>query len=111
MLATYPIRSTSESGICSSRASERARWTTWRPPSRLSRLSRVMLRTAWMSVARLAIAPVQDVLGLGSAERMNLPGTADGNWGWRVAKGALDAGVAERLRSLTATYGRLDPGV
>jgi 4-alpha-glucanotransferase len=69
-----------------------------------------MLRMAWMSVARLAIAPVQDVLGLGSDDRMNRPGTADGNWGWRAAKGALDRGVAERLRSLTATYGRLGQG-
>ena len=68
-----------------------------------------MLRTAWMSVARLAIAPVQDVLGLGPEDRMNRPGTADGNWGFRLAPGLLDAGVAGRLRELTATYGRLAP--
>jgi 4-alpha-glucanotransferase len=66
-----------------------------------------MLRTAWMSVARLAIAPVQDVLGLGSEHRMNRPGTAQGNWGFRLAPRVLDGGVAERLRELTGTYGRL----
>jgi 4-alpha-glucanotransferase len=66
-----------------------------------------MLRMAWMSVARLAIAPVQDILGLGTEHRMNRPGTADGNWGWRLAPGALDASLAERLRELTAIYGRL----
>jgi 4-alpha-glucanotransferase len=66
-----------------------------------------MLRLAWMSVARLAIAPVQDVLGLGTEHRMNRPGTADGNWGWRLAPGALDAALAGRLRDLTATYGRV----
>jgi 4-alpha-glucanotransferase len=63
-----------------------------------------------MSVARLAMAPVQDVLGLGTEDRMNRPGTAAGNWDWRLAPGALDAPLAARLRDLTATYGRLPPG-
>jgi hypothetical protein len=40
---------------------------------------------------------------------MNRPGTADGNWGFRLAPAALDAGVAGRLRELTATYGPLVP--
>jgi 4-alpha-glucanotransferase len=66
-----------------------------------------LLRMAWMSVARLAVAPVQDVLGLGTEHRMNRPGTVDGNWGWRLEPGALDGGTAARLRELTATYGRL----
>ena len=38
---------------------------------------------------------------------MDRPGTAQGNWGFRLAPHVLDAGVAERLRELTATYGRL----
>jgi 4-alpha-glucanotransferase len=66
-----------------------------------------MLRMAWMSVARLAIAPVQDVLGLGSEHRMNRPGTAGGNWSFRLDPGALSPALAGRLRELTATYGRL----
>lgn len=69
-----------------------------------------MLRAAWMSVARLAIAPVQDLLGLGTEDRMNRPGRAEGNWGWRLEPGVLDASVAGRLRELTATYGRLPVG-
>ena len=58
------------------------------------------------SVARTAIVPVQDLLGLGSAARMNRPGTTAGNWAWRVLPGELDDEVGARLRDLTVTYGR-----
>ncbi|HYS09264.1 MAG TPA: 4-alpha-glucanotransferase [Myxococcales bacterium] len=64
-----------------------------------------MMRGVWSSVANLAIAPVQDLLGLGSEARMNLPGTLAGNWEWRI--GDLPGPeVQERLRELTALYGR-----
>jgi 4-alpha-glucanotransferase len=65
-----------------------------------------MIRLALASVARLAIFPVQDVLGLGSESRMNRPGTETGNWVWRLANGALTAAHAERLAAMTRTYGR-----
>lgn len=65
-----------------------------------------MIRLALMSVANTALFPAQDVLGLGSEARMNMPGTSGGNWEWRLAPSALNARVAERLRSLTETYGR-----
>jgi len=65
-----------------------------------------MIRAAWMSVAGLAIAPVQDLLGAGDEARMNFPGTAEGNWEWRLEEGALTPKIAERLRLLTETYGR-----
>jgi 4-alpha-glucanotransferase len=65
-----------------------------------------MIRTALASVARLALFPVQDVLGLDSRSRMNRPGRPSGNWDWRVAAGALTPEVAERLAMLTRTYGR-----
>jgi 4-alpha-glucanotransferase len=65
-----------------------------------------MIRAALLSVAHTALFPMQDVLGHGSEARMNMPGTSTGNWGWRLAPGALDAKVAERLRVLTETYGR-----
>ena len=42
-----------------------------------------LIRLAWSSVAAIAIAPLQDVLGLGNEARMNKPGVADGNWRWR----------------------------
>ncbi|MGA3122836.1 MAG: 4-alpha-glucanotransferase [Polyangiaceae bacterium] len=64
-----------------------------------------MIRAALASVARLAIVPLQDLLGLGSEARFNRPGTATGNWAWRFAYG-IDPAVAERLATLTRTYGR-----
>jgi 4-alpha-glucanotransferase len=49
---------------------------------------------------------MQDVLELGSEHRMNVPGTAQGNWTWRLEKSALTPQLAGRLRNLTKTYGR-----
>jgi 4-alpha-glucanotransferase len=64
------------------------------------------IRTVLMSQAETAIIPLQDVLGLGSEARMNLPGEASGNWAWRVPRGALDPALAARLGRLTSVYGR-----
>lgn len=60
-----------------------------------------MIELAWRSPARLAIAPLQDVLGLGSEARMNTPGTAQGNWQWRFDWPQLTAGARLRLARLT----------
>ena len=68
-----------------------------------------MIREVWKSVAALALAPAQDLLGLGSEARMNLPGTASGNWEWRLTPGQLGAAEAERLKALTQVYGRSFP--
>ncbi len=65
------------------------------------------IRAVQMSVADLAIVPVQDVLGLDASARMNTPGRAEGNWTWRLASGALTDALAARLREMTRTYGRL----
>lgn len=63
---------------------------------------------AWGSVCSLAMAPLQDVLGLGGDGRMNLPGSmGEHNWSWRVRREALNDGVAQKLRRLTWLYGRL----
>jgi len=67
-----------------------------------------MLRAVWSSVANLAIAPVQDLLGLGPEARMNRPGTVEGNWEWRLTA-QLPAGVLDRLLQMTRTYGRSAP--
>jgi 4-alpha-glucanotransferase len=64
------------------------------------------LRLAWSSVADHALAPLQDVLGLGNEGRMNLPGRADGNWGWRFTPEMLSDHVLGRLRDLTELYSR-----
>jgi 4-alpha-glucanotransferase len=65
-----------------------------------------LMRAAWGSRAALAIAPLQDVLRLGSDARMNLPGSYDGNWTWRYDRRAHTAGSAARLRELTERSGR-----
>jgi 4-alpha-glucanotransferase len=68
---------------------------------------RAAVRAAWASVADLAVAPMQDVLGLGAEARMNTPGEGAGNWGWRMTDAQLAEAPSRWLRTLTATYGRL----
>jgi 4-alpha-glucanotransferase len=60
-----------------------------------------LIDAVWNSDAALAITTVQDLLGLGSETRFNTPGTAEGNWRWRVTEEGLDPGVADRLAQLT----------
>jgi 4-alpha-glucanotransferase len=65
-----------------------------------------LIRAAWSSVADTAIAPLQDVLGLGNESRMNTPATTGGNWAWRVSNGDLTPKLIEKLREMTELYGR-----
>ena len=65
-----------------------------------------LIGLAWQSRAVLAIAPLQDVLDLGTEARMNLPGTEHGNWHWRYDADALTADRAARLRRLTESSAR-----
>ncbi|MBI4706738.1 MAG: 4-alpha-glucanotransferase [Candidatus Omnitrophica bacterium] len=66
-----------------------------------------IIRLALSSVADTAIIPLQDVLGLGSEARMNLPGKVLAkNWAWRYTQGMLNDECQERLRGLTELYGR-----
>jgi len=64
-------------------------------------VSWAFVRGAMTSVANLAIFPVQDILGLGSEARMNVPSRAQGNWSWRLAEGALTPELARKLATLT----------
>jgi 4-alpha-glucanotransferase len=66
-----------------------------------------LLRLAWSSPAALAIAPLQDLLNLGSDARMNVPGRADGNWRWRVREDMLFSEAFQRLQDLTESSERL----
>jgi len=66
-----------------------------------------MIREALASQADTATVPAQDILELGSEARMNFPGLAKGNWRWRLKEGELTKELAQRLRSITITYGRL----
>jgi 4-alpha-glucanotransferase len=65
-----------------------------------------MIRTVISSVADTAIVPLQDVFGLGTEARMNLPGRVSGNWKWRYHPGALTKELSARLRSLTTLFDR-----
>jgi 4-alpha-glucanotransferase len=65
------------------------------------------IRLALASVAEMAIIPLQDVFSLGNEARMNIPGNASGNWGWRYTNSMLNQQVIERLGTLTRLYGRV----
>jgi 4-alpha-glucanotransferase len=65
-----------------------------------------LIRAVWASVADTAITPVQDLLGIGTEGRMNLPASTSGNWFWRYTDGSLTPEIIERLREMTETYGR-----
>jgi 4-alpha-glucanotransferase len=71
-----------------------------------SQINWVMIRTLMASVADTVLFPLQDVLGVGSEGRMNLPGTASGNWRWRFRSGELLPSLAERLKRMVETYDR-----
>ncbi|MEB2317206.1 MAG: 4-alpha-glucanotransferase [Pseudomonadota bacterium] len=65
-----------------------------------------LIHAASQSVARYAIWPLQDVLGAGSDERMNRPGSAEGNWGWRFGFDRIEPWHTRRLREISAVHGR-----
>jgi 4-alpha-glucanotransferase len=66
-----------------------------------------LIEASFTSRAELALVQVQDVLGLGSEARMNMPGTTNGNWTWQLRPGQLMRRHAARLRAATEAAGRL----
>lgn len=66
-----------------------------------------LIRITWSSIARWAIAPLQDFLGLGPEGRMNRPSVLGGNWQWRFEDWDEVERLAPGIRSLNETYGRL----
>jgi 4-alpha-glucanotransferase len=66
-----------------------------------------LIRLALASPARVAMIQAQDVLGLGSEARMNVPGSTGGSWRWRMEPRALTAALARRLREATEAAGRM----
>lgn len=64
------------------------------------------IRAAWASVADLAIAPIQDFLGLGNQYRMNQPSTVGENWRFRVADGTFTVELANKIEKLSGLYQR-----
>lgn len=65
-----------------------------------------LMRAALASVASTVLIPLQDVLGLGSGARMNLPGRQAGNWGFRFSWDQLTPDITRRLRALVDLYER-----
>jgi 4-alpha-glucanotransferase len=83
-------------------------WNYLKRPAGDSReAAAALVNMAWSSAAALAIVPLQDVLGLGREARMNLPGSAAGNWGWRCTEDMLTEELFRALHDLTKTAGRL----
>ncbi|HUN89742.1 MAG TPA: 4-alpha-glucanotransferase [Terriglobales bacterium] len=66
----------------------------------------ILIRGIQNSVANTAIQPMQDILGLGNEARMNFPGTASGNWRWRMRPEALTQEIAGRLKDMAKLYDR-----
>lgn len=71
-----------------------------------TKVSKDFIRLCMGSIAEYAIFPMQDVLSCGKEARMNVPGTAAGNWNWRFKKGILSAPLARELKDMAILYGR-----
>jgi len=66
----------------------------------------IFARLAYASVAKIAILPLQDVLGIDEQGRMNMPGESQGNWGWRLIPGQLNQHAEHTLKEWTSLYNR-----
>lgn len=67
-----------------------------------------LIRTAYESVSNYAIVQMQDILGLGTEARMNIPSTLGGNWTWRIKKEALTDELAQKLKEMSVRSGRME---
>ena len=67
-----------------------------------------IIRTAYNSVADTAIIQMQDILGLGTEARMNVPSTLGGNWVWRIDSTMLTDELANRLKEMVISSSRLE---
>ena len=65
-----------------------------------------IIKGGMASTADLFITQMQDYLELGKEARTNVPGVADGNWKWRMKKGAATDKLAEKIAHITEMYGR-----
>jgi 4-alpha-glucanotransferase len=65
-----------------------------------------MMRAIWSSVAKLVIAPMQDILALRANARMNTPATTEGNWQWRMKPGGFTDEIITWLREINTVYNR-----
>lgn len=109
----HPVRAVVYSGTHDNETT--AQWWKGRDAAQRSRfrsyagdgpVHEAMGRIVLASPAALAVLPMQDLLGLGAKARMNLPGTATGNWRWRMAAGAASPRLAAHLRAMNDAAGR-----
>jgi 4-alpha-glucanotransferase len=63
-----------------------------------------LIRAAWASLANFALAPMQDLLGLGPEARMNYPGRLGGNWNWRMPADGLSDSLQAKLQELNYLF-------
>jgi len=66
-----------------------------------------MIGALWGSPAERTLAPLQDLLSLGTEARMNYPGRGMGNWTWRAPQGVIDEALAARLRRMNESHARV----
>lgn len=72
----------------------------------MASISWQLIDLTWRSAARIAIAPLQDILSLDSTHRMNVPGSGSGNWNWRVKAELMTTDIGDQLRNLSLHTGR-----
>jgi 4-alpha-glucanotransferase len=70
-------------------------------------MPQAMIHSLMASVAQLAVVPMQDLLCLGSEARLNTPGTAIGNWSWRLPEDSLKVELAQHCALLNRVFGRV----
>jgi 4-alpha-glucanotransferase len=84
---------------------EKSKVKKYNLPSRKT-ITQQLIEMVWSSTAQLAIIPMQDILELGNQSRMNLPGTASGNWSWRYQKNQLKKHHLIKMKTLNNLYNR-----
>ena len=70
------------------------------------RMHKKLISLALMTCASICIVPVQDWLGLDNSSRMNVPGTVDVNWSWRLLPGQITEELGEEILTITKRFGR-----
>lgn len=65
-----------------------------------------IIRGVWSSVAEIAVAQMQDFLGIGNEGRMNLPSSLGGNWSWRMRSGSTTNELAQKILNMNYMFGR-----
>jgi 4-alpha-glucanotransferase len=65
-----------------------------------------IIRLVLKSNSNTVIIPLQDILGFDSKSRMNIPGTANGNWTWRFTQNMISNAITDKMKELTHNYNR-----